>query len=391
MLERNDQFVSEQSVTGDGRYRTVLRVAAEKLLKLGWLFIILVVAPTVASVAYFGICASDVYLSESRFVVRSPDKSTSSPLGVLLKGAGFSNAGDEIFAAQDYIVSRDALTALNKGDGFQRAYSDNNISIVDRFGTLLTGRTFEDLFKYFKTKVKVERDSTSSITTLTVRAYTAEEALRYNRQLLEMAEGTVNRLNERGRQDLIRFASTEVEAAKEKSRTAALALSAYRNREGIVDPEKQAAVQLQMISKLQDELISTKTELLQLRAFTPTNPQIPVLETRVDGLSHEMESELGKVAGNQRSLAAAAAQYQRLQLETQFADKQLAAAMASLEEAQNEARRKQAYIERIVQPNLPDEAMEPKRLRGVVATLALGLVLWGIFSMLLAGAREHRD
>jgi capsular polysaccharide transport system permease protein len=391
MLERNNQFANETSDGNRGYFFTVARRSVEKLLGLGRLFVFLVVIPVTCSIIYFSLFASDVYVSESRFVVRSPDKPTSGSLGILLKGAGFSSAGDEVFAAQDYITSRDALVALNAGGSFQRAYSSHNTSLFDRFDTLSTGSTFEDLFKYFKTKVKVERDSTSSITTLTVRAYSAADALRYNRQLLEMAEGTVNRLNDRGRQDLIRFASAEVEAAKEKSRAAALALSAYRNRQGILDPEKQAAVQLQMVSKLQDELISTKTELLQLRTFAPKNPQIPVLETRIRGLSHAVELELGKVTGSQRSLAGAAAQYQRLQLETQFADKQLAAAMASLEDAQNEARRKQAYVERIVQPNLPDKASEPRRLRGVIATLALGLVLWGVLKMLLAGAREHRD
>ncbi len=383
--------MNEKSTRVGGYFLNIVGLSIEKILGLGWIFVVLVAIPTMCSIIYFGLCASDVYVSESRFVVRSPDKPASSTFGILLKGAGFSNAGDEVFAAQDYMVSRDALNALNNDESFRRSYSSHDISLFNRFDTFLTGTTFEDMFKYFKTKVKVEHDSTSSITTLTVRAYTSADALRYNRQLLEMAEGTVNRLNERGRQDLIRFGSAEVEAAKEKSRAAALALSDYRNKQGIVDPEKQATVQLQMISKLQDELISTKTALLQLRTFTPTNPQIPVLETRMKGLSHEVELELGKVVGSQRSLAAATAQYQRLQLETQFADKQLATAMASLEEAQNEARRKQAYVERIVQPNMPDKAVEPRRLRGVIATLALGLVLWGIFSMLLAGAREHKD
>lgn len=363
----------------------------KKLTQLGHLFTALVIAPTIASSVYFGILASDVYISESRFVVRSPDKPTSSAIGVILKGAGFSNAGDEIFAAQDYIVSRDALAALNDKRQFERSYSKSDVSYFDRFGTTITGTSFEDLFKYFKNVVKVERDSTSSIVNLTVRAYSADDALRYNRQLLEMAEQTVNRLNERGRQDLIRSASAEVEVAKERARTAALALSEYRNQEGIVDPEKQAAVQLQMISKLQDELISTKAELQQLQAFTPANPQIPVLQTRVRGLAREIKEQLAMVAGDRKSLAAVSAKFQRLQLETQFADKQLAAAMASLEQAQNEAQRKQAYVERIVQPNLPDQAVEPKRLRGVIATFALGLILWGILSMLLAGAKEHRD
>ena len=63
--------------------------------------------------------------------------------------------------------------------------------------------------------------------------------------------------------------------------------------------------------------------------------------------------------------------------------------MNSLEEARNEARRKQAYVERIVQPSLPDEAQEPRRLRGIFATFVLGLIAWAILTMLLAGIREH--
>jgi capsular polysaccharide transport system permease protein len=82
-------------------------------------------------------------------------------------------------------------------------------------------------------------------------------------------------------------------------------------------------------------------------------------------------------------------QYQKYFLEQQFADKQLTAALASLQEAQNEARRQQVYVERIAMPNKPDAPLEPRRLRGIFATLALGLVGWGIASMLLAGIKEH--
>lgn len=116
-----------------------------------------------------------------------------------------------------------------------------------------------------------------------------------------------------------------------------------------------------------------------------------MLRTRVKGLKQEIDEQLGRVAGNRKSLAATAQQFQRLQLESQFADRQLAAAMTSLQEAQNEARRKQAYVERIVSPNIPDEAVEPRRLRGILSTLILGLIAWGILTMLLAGVREHND
>ncbi len=362
-----------------------------RLKSLGPLFWITVVIPTTIAILYFGLFASDVYISESRFVVRSPDKPATTGLGVLLKSTGFTNGGDEIFAAQDYVASRDALTALNRGGSFEKAYAAGDISVFDRFNSLGSGDTFEDLYEYYQKKVKVDHDTTSSITTLSVRAYTPQDAQRFNAQLLEMAEATVNTLNNRGRQDLIRFAQAEVDEAKEKARVAALALSAYRNREGVVDPEKQAAVQLQMISKIQDELIATKTQLHELRKFAPQNPQIEVLDTRVLVLSGQIDEQLGKVAGDRKSLSSTAAQYQRLALESQFEDKNLASALTALQEARNEAQRKQAYVERIVQPNLPDYPLEPRRIRSIALCLILSLIIYGISSMMISGVREHNE
>lgn len=360
-----------------------------RLRKIDPLFLFTVIVPTLLAIIYFGLIASDIYVSESRFVVRSPDKPSMSGLGVLLKSTGFGNAGDEIYAADEYIQSRDALRALNRDNSVLRAYNNPAVSIVDRFNPLGLDRSFEALYNYFGKKVRVDYETTSSITTLAVRAYTPQDAQKFNRELLALAEDQVNRLNRRGRADVIQLSEQEVKDSEEASRRAALELAQFRNASGIIDPEKQAAVQLQMISKLQDELIGSRMQLLQLRAMAPENPQIPILQVRVAGLAREIDRQLGLVAGNRRSLSATAARYQRLQLEREFADKRLAAAMTSLQDAQAEARRKQAYVERIVQPSLPDEAQEPRRIRGVLATLMLGLVAWVIFSMLLAGVREH--
>jgi len=369
---------------------STLNVPKTKLLSGVYrLFLILVVAPTVLATLYFGLFASDVYVSESQFVVRSPDKPTTSGLGVILKTAGFSNAGDEIFAAHEYVQSRDALKSLNRNNEVARAYGNSSISIFDRFDPLGINGTFEDLFDYYRGKVRVEYATTSSITTLTVRAFTAQDSQKFDRQLLERSEELVNRLNNRGRSDLVNFATEEVVEAKIAAREAAMTLARFRNARGVVDPEKQATMQLQMVSKLQDELIGARTQLQQLRAMAPENPQIPILEVRIGSLSREIDSQLGLVAGGRQSLSATAAQYQRLELEREFADRRLAAAMNALEEARNDARRKQAYVERIVQPSLPDEAQEPRRLRGILATLILGLVAWAVLRMLLAGIREH--
>lgn len=371
--------------------KSVTIMIADRLKKVGPLFLFTVIIPTLLAIIYFGFIASDVYISESRFTVRSPEKSTPTGLGALFKSSGFASAGDEVYAAQDYVQSRDALMAVNRNNAFLRAYSAPSISVFDRFPGIGGGNTFEDLYKYYKKKVDVKYETSSSIVTLTMRAYTPQDAKRFNEQLLEMAEATVNKLNERGRQDLIHFAQREVDEAKATSQKSALALSSYRNAVGIVDPEKQATVQIQMISKLQDELIATRTQLTETRTVSPQNPQIEVLAARAESLNDEIGKQLGLVAGSSKSLSSRAAQYQRVLLENQFAEKQLASAMASLNEARNEANRKQAYVERIVQPNMPDEPLEPRRWRGIFSTLILGLAAWGIISMLVAGMLEHRD
>ena len=170
------------------------------------------------------------------------------------------------------------MKELNRNEAVARAYDNSGISIFDRFNPLGISGSFEDLYNYYRGKVGVEYATTSSITTLTVRAFTAQDAQKFNRQLLERAEDLVNRLNNRGRTDLVQFATQEVVEAKLAAREAALYARAFRNSRGIIDPEKQATLQLQMVSKLQDELIGARTQLQQLRAMAPENPQIPILE-----------------------------------------------------------------------------------------------------------------
>lgn len=367
----------------------LLARTAKRLRRLGWLFWFVVVLPTAISIVYFGVIVSDVYTSESRFVVRSPDRPARSGLGVILASAGFSNASDEVRAAQGYIQSRDALRNLDADGLARKAWGLRDASIFDRFDPFGWSGSFEQLYRYYTGKVAIEFDSDTGITKLSVRAFTPSDSQVINRRLLEQAEGLVNNLNERGQTDMIRNAQREVGEAQEQSRKAALDLAAFRNQAGVIDPERQATVQLQMISKLQDELIGARMQLLQLTAIADRNPQIPVLRVRIKGLERAISEQLGQVAGSSRSLSAAAVQFQRLQLQREFSDRQLAASLTALQEARNEARRQRAYVERIAQPSLPDEAMEPRRLRGILATLIVGLVAWGILVMLLAGVREH--
>jgi capsular polysaccharide transport system permease protein len=90
-------------------------------------------------------------------------------------------------------------------------------------------------------------------------------------------------------------------------------------------------------------------------------------------------------------LAGKAAEYERLALDKEIADKMLESAMGTLALARSDALHQQLYLERIVEAGLPDRAMEPRRVRNIAATLLLGLVIWGVLSLTVAAVREHQD
>ena len=54
---------------------------------------------------------------------------------------------------------------------------------------------------------------------------------------------------------------------------------------------------MQMISKLQDQLIAARTELTQLKRYTPDNPRVPIVETEMAAIERQMNAEMGKVTG----------------------------------------------------------------------------------------------
>ncbi len=356
--------------------------------KILWLTVII---PTILACIYFGLIASDVYISESRFVVRSPQRQTQTGLNAFLAGTGFSRSQDDTYSVHDFVLSRDALKELDEQIGVRKAFSSRDADFINRFPGLDWDDSFESFYRYYKKRVGVDYDTVSSITTLNVRAFTAEDAKRINDLLLKMGERLVNNLNDRSRQDLIKFATQEVTIAETKAKTAALALSSFRTSQSVFDPDKQSAIQLQGVAKLQEELLATEAQLNQIKRVSPNNPQVASLTSRVATLRSTIAAETSKVAGGGASLTSKSANFERLVLDKGFADKQLASALTSLETARSEAERKQLYLERLVQPNLPDKALEPRRVRSIFMVFAVGMMAWGVISLLVASVKEHAD
>lgn len=359
-----------------------------------WRMHLLVVLPTLLAIVYFGPMASDSYLSEARFVVRQPDKksSSNSSLSQFLSSAGISSSHDDLYTVRDFILSRDALQVLEENLDLRKAFASRDIDLLSRFNPMGLDDSFEEFYKYYNDNVvSADVDTTSSICVVKVKAYSAAMAHAINEALLFLGEGLVNELNDRARQDLIRVASQEVEAAEAADKAASLALSDYRNRQTLFDPTQQSSIQLQQVGKLQSDLLDVRGQLTQLRTFAAESPYIKALEKRAADLQKEIQSEMSKVTGGIGSLAQKMSEYERLTLERDYADKRLATALASLQDARDQAQRQQLYLGKIVSPNLPDEAIYPRRGRSIGITFICCLLVYGIVRLLYAGVKEHQS
>lgn len=264
------------------------------------LFMITVVIPTVTAVAYFGFMASDIYVTESKFVIRSPQKLGSASFMDMFSKIGMSKSDEDSFAVREYILSRDAMKILNQDIKIKDSYSSQDIDFIERFpGWKYWDSSLEAFYRYYQKHVGVDVDGGSSIATLSVKAFSPEQALSINQKLIEMSEAFVNKLNERARQDLLKSATEEVNIAKAKVETSTLALMQMRTQKADQQPEKQVMAQQritlektfaeQQLANAMTALEQSRIEAIRKQVYIeritqPVKPDYAVLPERLKGI-----------------------------------------------------------------------------------------------------------
>jgi capsular polysaccharide transport system permease protein len=238
--------------------------------------------------------------------------------------------------------------------------------------------------------VAVSFDTQTGIAILRVRAFRPEDAQTICNTLLTLGEELVNRFSERQRNDTLQIARQEVQRSEQRVVSARKDITEFRDRERSLDPGKSSLMVLEVISKLEIQLAQTRTELTEAATYLkPDNAKFVALRNKADAIESQIVSEKKKLAGGDGTLAPMVARYERLQLEREFADKGYASSLVSLETARIEALKQHLYLVRIVEPNLAEKALYPRRWI-ILATLLLGsFIVYGIGWLIIAGVREH--
>ncbi len=350
----------------------------------------LVGLPTLIAGVYYFALASDLYLSEVKFVVHGPAKGASSALSAMLSSAAASSVSEDTFAVHEYLLSRDAVRRLEREDDLRSLLGRPEGDLISRYpGVWYWRKDFEALYKAYSRFVSVEVDSGSGVSTLQVKAYRPEDAQRIAQALLTFSEQLVNTLNERARNDALAVFRSEVDGTEQHIAQIQSQLTAYRIKAKMLDPKTASAGPLELLAQMNGQLASSKGQLAEIIRNSPNSPHIPLIRTRIGSLEKLIAEERAKITGADNSVATALSEYERLDVQRLLAEKILASALTSLEAARLEAQRQQLYLETIAQPNLADYPLYPKRFVSFATVAVTCLLAYGIAWLLVASVREH--
>jgi capsular polysaccharide transport system permease protein len=364
--------------------------ARDRLRRHRW-FALFVVLPTAAAAVYYGAIASPIYVSQSTFVIKSPGQKAMPTVSLanLVQTTGLSSGQEQTKEVLQYIRSRSAVRDLEAQIAARTRFSDRGADFLSRFPRPFSDSSFESFYRYYGSMVGADLDQESGLAVVEVRAFTPRDAYDLNARLLDLSEALVNRLNQRAEGRGVAEGEQRVTQAEDRLRNARAALSAYRNQQQLIDPGKQATGVLEVSNKLVSEQAALQAQLDLMLRVAPRNPAIPALRTRIVAVGRGIAVQNGRAVGTPSGIASKLSTYEKLNAEQDFATQMLTAANTALEQARTEAQKQQFYLERVVEPNLPDESTLPHRLQRVLVIFAALLCLYFVGWMLIVGILEH--
>ena len=355
--------------------------------KFALLFIFL---PTFICLVYFGVFASNMYISETKFAVRS---GTSTAGGFDIASQFFNiptTSSQDTKVVEEYLKSPDAFYSINKDLNLIEHYSSSNYDFISR---LSKEPTLDEVKKFWSKVSKVSVNQDSGVISFSVRAYTEDFAYKIAQNALQQSENLINSMNERARQDGLNLARDEVKIAENRLSNAQKALQDFRSIHNDLDLKSTAAGLQSVILELESQAATIRTQISESSLYMQADaPTMKALQSKLTGIERQIELEKKKLTGTNmtgNSINTLASDYEKLMIESEFANKQLVYAMTSYEKAKIELMAKSLYVVSIAQPTKPDESLYPTTFKFTFITFVVLTMIYGIFSVIVAAIKEH--
>jgi capsular polysaccharide transport system permease protein len=345
------------------------------------LFAICFALPVAIGGLYYGLLASDRYVTETQFAIRpavgSADKAAPDEVGTN-SGTVTSTIAQDSLITLEYVYSRPLLETIEAQLPVRAWFSRDGI---DYFSRLDPDKPIEKRLRYWRKRVSVDVDSVSGIMSLSVEAFDPAESLAITQAILKAVDAMVNGLSVRAREDALAESARELARAEERVRTISTALTDLRNRVGVLDAVKSNEANLKTISELRATRVNLAIQLsVGQRDLGPASRHIIDLKQQIADLDANIARIKRESAGDapeqKRQLSSALTQFEALENERKGAEKYYEMVRKAHEHARIIAARQVQFLSPIVEPVQPESSTEPRRVLMISLITAGAAVLF---------------
>jgi capsular polysaccharide transport system permease protein len=351
----------------------------------------LAVIASLLAALYWGVIASDRYVSEARVVVQRTDFAAGDALnlGSLLGSTG-PNQQDQLLL-RDHLLSVDMLKKLDATLDLRAHYSDPERDPMSRLW--FKNASLEWFHRHYLSRVSITFDDYSGVLSIKAQAYDPKTAHAVAAMLVEEGERFMNSLAHSLAREQVAFLEKEVAAMNHRVAEARERVVQFQNREGLVSPQATAENLVAIVGRLENELTDLTTRRAAMVSYLmPKSPSVVELDQQISAVKKQIAKEKSRLASpKHKTLNRTVEEYQRLQLSAEFALDVYKTALAALETGRVEATRTLKKVSVLQSPFEPQYPVEPRRLYNIAIFMLGALLIAGTMHLLGAIIRDHQD
>ncbi len=341
---------------------------------------------------YWGVIASDRFVSEAHVIVQRTDMATSQSVDFssLISGVTGGSHTDQ-FLLRDYLLSVDMLQKLDARLDLRGHYSDTRRDILSRMWD--ADEELELFYRYYLRRVSIDFDERAGILVIKAQAYDPKTATAIASMLVEEGERYMNELAHRLAMEQVRFLEQQVEQRSAEALQARQKVLDFQNKNGLVSPQGTVESMAATINKLEAQLTELKARRGGLLGYLSRKaPSVVELNLQIAAIEKQIEQEQSRLAApGGKPLNKTVEEFQRLQLAADFAQDVYKTALIALEKGRVEATRIIKKVSILQAPTQPQYPLEPRRLYNLVVFVLVALILAGIIHLLAAVISDHKD
>jgi capsular polysaccharide transport system permease protein len=355
------------------------------------LFVLCVIVPTISYSWYLWTRAADQYESALGFGSRTEEgPATFDFLGAL--GGGSQSGSKDMDILNQFVISQELVAKLDARLDLKTLYAKPEGDPLNAFHA---GGTIEDLVAFWQRMVLIDYDNGTGLMNIRIFAFDPADARNIAGAVLAESTAIINKLSQTAQEDTTRYSKEALTATEDKLAEARLAVLDYQLKNNIVDPTNVVANQLSVVSTLNQQMTTAQIELDMLAGTVPAaDPRVATLERRIEVIRNRIAEEQAKVGAtadaNSPGFAKLMAEFERLKVDLDFAQRAYLSALAAHDQALSDAQKKTRYLATYVTPTLAEAPTAPNRPLTAALVALAGFLLWSILVLTYYALRDRR-